>query len=77
MPAAPDSEESADLLRRLLDHDRDVELLEAEIAAADVELKDLKKRLVIAVLARAKLSREIRAPAPMLGATDDVPDRRS
>jgi chromosome segregation ATPase len=71
MPPAPDDQ--ADLLRRLLDHDRQVEDLEAEIKAANAELKDMKKRLTSAVLARAKLSREIRRPMPMLGDEGGTP----
>jgi predicted nucleic acid-binding Zn-ribbon protein len=63
----PESADQADLLRRLLDYDRQVEDLEAEIAAAEAELKDMRKRLTSAVLARAKLSREIRRPRPILG----------
>lgn len=66
-----------DLFRRILDYDRQVEALQAEIAAAEAELKDMKKRLQSAVLARAKLSREIRKPAPMLGATDAPPKREA
>jgi C4-dicarboxylate-specific signal transduction histidine kinase len=62
----PAPDESADLLRRLLDHDRDVEVLEAEVAAATAELAELKKRLAAAVKARAKLSRDLRTPKPLL-----------
>lgn len=61
------SDEKADLLRRLLDYDRQVEDLEAEIVAANAELKDMQRRLRQTVLARAKLSREIRKPTPILG----------
>jgi regulator of replication initiation timing len=68
MPPEPDDQ--ADL-RRLLDYDRQVEDLEAEIKAANTELTDLKKRLTSAVLSRAKLSREIRTPRPMLGDEGD------
>lgn len=62
-----DRDEQADLLRRLLDYDRQVEDLESEITAANAELKDMQKRLRSAVLARAKLSREIRRPTPLIG----------
>jgi predicted nucleic acid-binding Zn-ribbon protein len=65
MPPEPDDQ--SDLLRRLLDHDRQVEDLEAEIIRAEGELCDMRKRLTSAVLARAKLSREIRRPRPILG----------
>lgn len=64
-PIEPD--EKSDLLRRILDFDRQVEDLESEITAANAELKDMQRRLRQAVLARAKLSREIRKPTPMLG----------
>jgi chromosome segregation ATPase len=66
MPPA-DRDDKADLLRRILDYDRTVEDLESEIAAAKAELADMHQRLRLAVLARAKLSREIRKPTPMLG----------
>jgi hypothetical protein len=66
MPAA-DHAEQADLLRRLLDHDRIVETLDAEIKAAAAELREMRKRRKEAVAARAKLSAEIRKPTPMLG----------
>jgi hypothetical protein len=78
MPA-PDPAEQADLLRRLLDHDRIVEALDAEIKAARAELWDMLKRRKDAVAARAKLSAEIRRPTPMLGGvgkTSDTPERK-
>jgi hypothetical protein len=66
MPA-PDPAEKAELLRRLLDHDRIIETLDAEIKAAAVELREMRKRRKEAVAARAKLSAEIRRPTPILG----------
>jgi predicted nucleic acid-binding Zn-ribbon protein len=72
-PMPPEPDDQADLLRRLMDHDRIVEDLEAEIAAAEAELKDMRKRLTSAVLARAKLSREIRKPRPILGDEGGAP----
>jgi uncharacterized caspase-like protein len=69
MPAPDPAEqaEQADLLRRLLDHDRVIETLDAEIKAAAVELREMRKRRKEAVAARAKLSQEIRKPTPILG----------
>jgi uncharacterized coiled-coil DUF342 family protein len=69
MPAPDPAEkaEQVDLLRRLLDHDRIIETLAAEIRAADAELQDMRRRLKDAVRARDKLSQEIREPKPLLG----------
>jgi predicted nucleic acid-binding Zn-ribbon protein len=67
MPApAPDPHEQADLLRRLLDHDRVVEALDGEIRAAAAELREMRRRRKDAAAARAKLSAEIRRPTPIL-----------
>jgi chromosome segregation ATPase len=63
----PDPAEQVDLLRRILDHDQQIGTLAAEIKAADVELRDMRRRLKEAVAARAKLSQEIRKPTPILG----------
>jgi hypothetical protein len=65
MPSDP--AEQADLLRLLLDHDRIIETLAAEIRAADAELRDMRRRHKEAVAARARLSAEIRKPTPILG----------
>lgn len=74
MPA-PDPAEQADLLRRLLDHDRVIETLDGEIKAAAVELREMRKRRKDAVAARAKLSSEIRRPMPILGSVGETPKR--
>jgi hypothetical protein len=69
----PDPAEQADLLRRLLDHDRVIETLDAEIRAAAVELREMRRRRKDAVAARAKLSVEIRRPTPILGSEGGAP----
>jgi hypothetical protein len=64
----PDPSEDTDLLRRLLDHDQQIETLDGEIrAAAAAELRDMRRRHRESVAARAKLSVEIRRPTPILG----------
>jgi chromosome segregation ATPase len=73
MPA-PDPAEQSDLLRRLLDFDRVIEDLDAEIKAADAELRDMRSRRQESVAARAKLSQEIRKPTPILGGVGETPD---
>jgi ABC-type transporter Mla subunit MlaD len=70
MPA-PDPTEDADLLRRLLDHDQQIETLAAEIKAAAAELRDMRRRHREAVAARAKLSQDIRTPKPLLGGDNE------
>jgi hypothetical protein len=65
--------EQAELLRRLLDHDQGIEVLDAEIKAAAVELREMRKRRRDAVAARARLSAEIRRPRPILGNEGSVP----
>jgi hypothetical protein len=70
-----DPTEDADLLRRILDHDRVIEALDGEIRAAAVELQDMRRRHREAVAARARLSAEIRRPMPILGSeTRDIRD---
>jgi hypothetical protein len=79
-PDPAEQAEQADLLRRILDHDRVIEVLDAEIKAAAVELREMRKRRKEAVAARARLSAEIRRPTPILGGvgeTTNTPTRKA